>query len=164
MPRVYLDKFGHGPIFTIVNGVGVGMRNDPPDVMLVQCFLIGLLGSGKAWLGTDERFTPPDGTGALTQSGIWDETSSRYLTRWEGLHNRAQNYWSGGGLETKFAGTVVPYHKGGKKIMVMNEMCRVFFGEDNHRRLDLMGVRLRREAALELFYDPIYGPYDFRQS
>jgi hypothetical protein len=163
MPRVYMDKFGHGPLYTIVNGVGRGMKNDPTDVMLVQCFLIALLKSNRAWLGTDEKFTPPPGA-ALDQTGVWDAASARYLERWEGLRNRAQNYWSRGNkIEVQFPGTVVPYHKGGQKIVTMNGMAREFYGDLNYLRLDLGGVRLRREAAMELFYDPIRGPYDFQQ-
>jgi hypothetical protein len=161
MPRVYMDKFGRGPLYTVVNGVGRGMNNDATDVMLVQCFLIGLLKSNRAWLGTDEKFTPPAGA-SLEQTGVWDGPSASYLQRWEELHNRAQNYWSGGKNETRFPGTVVPYHKGGKKIMVMNEMARMFYGDLNHARLDLGGVKLRVEAAIEVFYDPIRGPYDFK--
>lgn len=159
MPRVYMDKYGRGPLFSIDHVVGLNMCNDRKDVMLIQFFLKAIMHSGKIWLAGDTKMTPPEGGQTLEVSGVWDETSGRYLGRWEELRSEAKAYWAHGRVTpTQFAGTVVPYHQGGKKIIAMNEMLVVFFGKENHDRLNLPGADLDPEVRKDLFYDPVYDP------
>ena len=160
MPRVYMDEYGRGPLFSIEQGVGLNIMNERKDVMLVQFLLKAILHSGKTFLANDTRFTPPAGVPVLNITGSWDDTSKKYLARWEMLLAEARAYWAyGKDPGTLFPGAVVPYYKGGKKIIAMNEMCVVMFGKDSHARLKLPGDVLPLEAWRDLFYDPVYGPY-----
>ena len=158
MARVYMDKFGRGPLFSTETGVGAGMMNERSDVMLVQFFLKAILQSQKSFLAGNTVFTPPDGV-TLEVNGNWDDASKKYLARWETLLSEARGYWAHGqNPATLYPGKVVPYHLGGKKIIAMNEMFTVMFGKDSHARLNLPGVQLPPDAWKRLFYDPIRGP------
>ena len=158
MARVYLDKYNGAPLFSIEGTVGPGMNNARTDVMLVQLFLYATLHSGKIFLAGNTVFMPPSGS-ALTISGMWDSTSVAYMTRWEQLRSEAKAYWAHGVAEpVQFAGKVVPYMRGGKKIVAMNEMCRIFYGDAATYTLKIQGVQVPPDLARELFYDPVYGP------
>jgi hypothetical protein len=158
MPRVYLDKYSAGPRFSNERGVGVGMANDPKDVMLIQFFLKAIMFSNKAYLGQDLKFTPPPGV-ALNINGVWDEPSRAYLSRWEEIRAQVKAYWAYGRVDAvQFPGTVVPYMKGGKKILSMNEMIIDMYGRDQFKILRLPTARLPDEAWHDLFYDPVRGP------
>jgi hypothetical protein len=158
MARVYIDKFSGSPMFSTEQGVGLKMANERKDVMLVQVFLKVILESNKIYLAGNTYFTPPDGV-TLNITGVWDEASRRYLTRWEELLSEARAYWAYGRVDpTQFPGTVVPYSLGGKKILSMNEMCIVLCGKDSHQKLSFPNAPLPRELWKDLFWDPIRGP------
>jgi hypothetical protein len=154
LARTYMDRYGRGPLFSTENGVGIGMMNDRPDVILVQYFLKAILQSQKTFLAGNTVFTPPDGV-TLQINGNWDEASKKYLARWETLISEARGYWAHGlNPATLYPGTVVPLRKGGKKIIAMNEMAIVMFGNVSHTRLKLMSEDLPLEAWDQLFYKP----------
>ena len=158
MARVYLNKYNGAPLFSIEGTVGPGMNNARSDVMLVQLFLYATLHSQKIFLAGNTVFTPPSGS-ALAVSGMWDNTSAAYMARWEQLRSEAKAYWAYGVAEpVLFAGKVVPYTKGGKKIIAMNEMCRIFYGDAAVYSFKIPGVQVPAELARELLYDPVYGP------
>lgn len=157
MARTYLERRSGTPLFSTERMVGKGMTNARTDVLLVQLFLIATLHSNKIFLGGDTVFTPPK-THSLSISGHWDSASAEYLARWERLRSEAKAAWSYGKQElAQFPGAVVPYKDGGMKIQVMNEMCRIFYGDDPHTQLKFPTTILPLELARELFWDAIYG-------
>ena len=158
MARVYLEKHSGSPLFSIEGTVGPGMNNARGDVQLVQLFLYATLHSQKIFLAGNTVFTPPSGP-ALALSGLWDGTSAAYLTRWEQLRGEAKAYWAHGVTEpVQFAGKVVPYTKGGKKIIAMNEMCRIFYGDAALYSMKLPNVMVPSELAQEILWDSMRGP------
>ena len=158
MARVYLDKYSGAPLFSIEGTVGLGMSNARTDVMLVQLFLYATLHTQKTFLAGNTVFMPPSGP-VLAISGMWDSTSASYMARWEQLRSEAKAYWAHGVAEpVQFAGKVVPYLKGGKKIIAMNEMCRIFYGDAAVYTFKIPGVQVPPDLSRELLYDPVYGP------
>jgi hypothetical protein len=153
MARVYLNKYNGTPLFSTEGTVGPGMNNARTDVMLVQLFLYATLHSQKVFLAGNTTFTPLSGP-TLSLSGVWDSTSVAYLTRWEQLRSEAKAYWAHGVAEpVQFAGKVVPYIKGGKKIVAMNEMCRIFYGDAAVYAFKIPGVQVPAELAQEIHWD-----------
>lgn len=159
MPRVYLDKFNGSTLYSIEKTVGKAMSNDRLDVMLVQYLLRVILHSNKIFLAGNTRFTPPSGA-ELQITGVWDEPSARYLTRWEELRYEARAYWGHGTAPaTQYPGTVVPYIQGGKKIIAMQEMCRIFYGDEAYNKLKMPNAELPIPVWREFFWDPVRGPH-----
>ena len=155
MARTYQARFGNGVMFSNENTVGIGMKNDRTDVVLIQYILKAVMTANKIFLAGNTRFTPPPGP-QLNVSGVWDEASKNYLARWEALISEARAYWAHGRVDpTLYPGTVVPYRLGGKKIIALNEMGREFFGEENFARLTLSGGTLPAETWNELFFDSV---------
>lgn len=139
----------------------MGMANDRLDVMLVQCLLKAIMYSNKPIAG---GFTIPRPKGPeLVVNGIWDEASRNVLKDWETavmfakvqirLDQLSADPTSGfKAPTTAFHGTVVPYAKGGKKIINMARMCIQMFGDKAYADLAFPGVSVPAELARELFY------------
>src|SRR4051812_8353273 len=130
MARVYLDKYNGYPLFSPEQTVGLNMSNASADVKLIQLLLKAIMHGGKSFLGTDIKFTPPEDSPKIEITGSWDLASKNYLHRWEMLRSDARSYWSPTHHRDtiQFPGTVVPWSQGGRKIIVMQEMCVTMFG------------------------------------
>jgi len=161
MPRAYFDRKNRIPFFSNERGVGVSMANDRLDVMLVQCLLKATMYSNKPFAG-QVSFPRPKGS-ELTVNGVWDDLSRNALKDWETrvaltkIQIRVDQVkidpTSGFQRpETAFPGTVVPYRKGGKKIIDMAKICVHMFGDKAYADLTFPGVIVPAELAKELFY------------
>lgn len=146
------------PFFSNERGVGVGMANDPPDVMLVQLLLRAILHGGKSLPGSLLKFTRPTGP-VIGIIGIWDTASSNYLSEWEFRYKTARNelqkfdFLAPDYVEpvTAYPGKVVPFSTGGKKILALGRMCALMFGEDSYSSLSLPETGLPDLLAKDLF-------------
>jgi len=159
MARAYFDKKKGIPFFSNDRGVGAGMANYRGDVMLIQCLLKAIMHAGKAIPGIPVAPLRPGGA-ELGISGVWDNTSALYLGGWEAyvvavkvhLMSTSPGPWPWS-LADPFPGKVVPFTKGGKKIMNMGSMCVQMFGQPAYAQLNLPNVSVPAELAKELFLE-----------
>jgi hypothetical protein len=142
MARVYISRTTQRVYFTNDRGVGVGMANERPDVMLIQFLLQAVMLSGR----------PPWGRpgGPVIQiTGIWDEASRNHLARWELIHQHLPYPKT---LQTSdFPGKMMPLTNGGRKILDLNTDGYELFGS-RFTTLEMPNATLPLEVRNELFF------------
>jgi len=123
------------------------MANERGDVMLIQFLLKALLHGDKKLV--DTVLTRPSGP-ALIITGVWDQVSKTYMEHWEQSLAAVDHVY---GLRSDLSppGIIVPYAKGGKKIISLNVFCKHIFGTKAYSRLELPNVFLPREVSNDLF-------------
>jgi hypothetical protein len=152
MPRTYYERRTRFPLYSNERGVGIGMANDRGDVMLVQYLLRAIMHSDKTMPGGELNFSRPPGP-ELNVNGVWDGASRNYLTAWENVRFVNRTFMQDIPDVTAFPGKVVPYVKGGRKILAMAQMCVQFFGDQAYAQLKLPNASLPPEIMKELVTD-----------